>query len=99
MPRLLKKLPLAEILQLHRRLEHLRLREAAKQAGVSYATISRVERGHMPDVKTVLALCKWLRISVEYAITGQEADAMCSRCVALTQVLLAVKAQLAQVKL
>jgi transcriptional regulator with XRE-family HTH domain len=32
----------------------------ALEAGVTPATYSRVENGHMPDLKTFASLCKWL---------------------------------------
>jgi transcriptional regulator with XRE-family HTH domain len=36
------------------------VRAAALEAGISAATFSRVERGHMPDLETFAKLCKWL---------------------------------------
>ncbi|QOZ24018.1 helix-turn-helix domain-containing protein [Bradyrhizobium sp. CCBAU 51753] len=36
------------------------IRSAAAEADVSPATMSRVENGHMPDLKTFAALCKWI---------------------------------------
>jgi transcriptional regulator with XRE-family HTH domain len=36
------------------------IRAAALEANVSPATLSRVENGHMPDLKTFAALCKWI---------------------------------------
>ena len=36
------------------------VRAAALDAGVSPATFSRVENGHMPDLETFAKLCKWL---------------------------------------
>jgi transcriptional regulator with XRE-family HTH domain len=36
------------------------VRAAAAEAGVSSATFSRVENGHMPDLKTFAILCRWL---------------------------------------
>jgi len=36
------------------------VRAAALDAGVSPATYSRVENGHMPDLETFAKLCKWL---------------------------------------
>ena len=54
-----------------RRVEHLTLEEAAKQSGLSSATLSRLERrtGSVgwemptPDVRTLGAVMKWLGIS------------------------------------
>ena len=36
------------------------LRECAKQIGISAATLSRLERGYMPDLLTYAHVCKWL---------------------------------------
>jgi transcriptional regulator with XRE-family HTH domain len=36
------------------------VRAVALDAGVSPATFSRVENGHMPDLQTFARLCKWL---------------------------------------
>ena len=36
------------------------VRAAATEAGVSPATLSRVENGHMPDLETFAKICKWL---------------------------------------
>jgi transcriptional regulator with XRE-family HTH domain len=36
------------------------VRAAALDAGVSPATFSRVENGHLPDLQTFAKLCKWL---------------------------------------
>lgn len=34
----------------------------AKQIGVSAATLSRVERGLMPDLDTFSRICRWLKV-------------------------------------
>jgi transcriptional regulator with XRE-family HTH domain len=36
------------------------IREAAAQIEISPATLSRVERGHMPDLETFAKICRWL---------------------------------------
>lgn len=36
------------------------VREAAKEAGVSPATLSRVENGKIPDLETFGKICHWL---------------------------------------
>ena len=41
----------------------LPLREAAKEIGVSAATLSRVLRGGTMDVSTFYAICKWLKFT------------------------------------
>jgi transcriptional regulator with XRE-family HTH domain len=38
------------------------IREVAAEVGVSPATLSRVERGRMPDLETFGKICKWLRV-------------------------------------
>lgn len=36
------------------------VRAAAADVGVSPATLSRVENGHLPDLETFAKLCRWL---------------------------------------
>jgi transcriptional regulator with XRE-family HTH domain len=36
------------------------VRAAAAEVGISSATLSRVENGHMPDLGTFAKICKWL---------------------------------------
>lgn len=54
------------IAQLGRRLRAKRgeqgVRAAAKGIGISPATLSRVERGHLPDLETFGKICQWLEI-------------------------------------
>jgi transcriptional regulator with XRE-family HTH domain len=38
------------------------VREVAKILGTSPATLSRVERGHLPDLETFGKICRWLGI-------------------------------------
>lgn len=38
------------------------LREAAKNIGISPATLSRIENGKVPDLDTFSKLCRWLDI-------------------------------------
>jgi len=38
------------------------VRETAKEIGISSATLSRVERGHHPDLETFKKICKWLEV-------------------------------------
>jgi transcriptional regulator with XRE-family HTH domain len=38
------------------------IREVAAEIGVSPATLSRVERGKLPDLDTFSKLCSWLRV-------------------------------------
>jgi transcriptional regulator with XRE-family HTH domain len=38
------------------------IREVAAEIGISYATLSRVENGKLPDLETFSKICKWLEI-------------------------------------
>jgi transcriptional regulator with XRE-family HTH domain len=38
------------------------IRAVAEEIGISPATLSRVERGKMPDLETFGKICKWLRV-------------------------------------
>jgi transcriptional regulator with XRE-family HTH domain len=38
------------------------IREVAGEIGLSPATLSRVERGKLPDLETFSRLCRWLKI-------------------------------------
>tara|TARA_R110002110_G_C13451999_1_gene717155 strand:- start:1042 stop:1377 length:336 start_codon:yes stop_codon:yes gene_type:complete len=38
----------------------LGVRAAAKAIGISPATLSRIENGHVPDLTTFAAICRWL---------------------------------------
>ena len=39
------------------------VREAAREVGVSAATLSRIENGKQPDLGTFEKLCRWLKIN------------------------------------
>ena len=39
------------------------VRETAKVIGISHGTLSRLERGHLPDLDTFKKVCAWLDIS------------------------------------
>lgn len=38
------------------------IRNVAEEIGVSPATLSRVERGFMPDLETFGKICRWLKV-------------------------------------
>jgi transcriptional regulator with XRE-family HTH domain len=38
------------------------VRDAAKEIDISPATLSRVERGYMPDLDTFGKICRWLKV-------------------------------------
>lgn len=54
------------------------VRAAAREIGISPATLSRIERGHIPDLGTLQKICDWLGRDVsEFVGSGgrQAADA------------------------
>lgn len=40
------------------------IRAVAKEIGLSHATLSRIERGHLPDLANYQKICKWLGIEM-----------------------------------
>jgi transcriptional regulator with XRE-family HTH domain len=56
---------LGAILKARRREKHLSLRDLADQTGVSLNTLSRVERGHVPDLKNFQLILDWLELPAE----------------------------------
>lgn len=48
------------------------LREAAAEAGVSSATLLRVEAGRVPDVETFGKLCRWLEVDPKVFLGAPE---------------------------
>ena len=51
---------LGRIIRRYRAFEEISLRDLAKQTGVSLPTLSRIERGKMPDAPTLVRLLLWL---------------------------------------
>jgi transcriptional regulator with XRE-family HTH domain len=49
------------------------VREAAREIGVSPATLSRVERGFMPDLETFGKICRWLKVDPAEILGFREA--------------------------
>src|SRR5579863_2366417 len=54
------------------------VREVAKEIGISPATLSRMERGHIPDLDTFGKVCRWLRIDPG-EVLGVEPQATATR--------------------
>jgi transcriptional regulator with XRE-family HTH domain len=52
-------------LRAQRRAKRLSLRDLAAQIGVSLNTLSRVERGHIPDLKNFQRIVDWLNVPAE----------------------------------
>lgn len=40
------------------------IREVAREIGISHATLSRVERGHLPDLENYQKICRWMGIDI-----------------------------------
>ena len=51
---------LAKMLRDRRATKGLGLRVAAEEAGVSFNTLARVERGHVPDIETFSRIARWV---------------------------------------
>ena len=51
---------LAKLLRDRRATKGLGLRGAAAEAGVSFNTLARVERGHIPDIETFSRIARWV---------------------------------------
>jgi len=57
------------------------LREAAVETGVSASTLSRIERGFVPDVNTFLALMVWMDSEMDEFTDIDKAEAIILRSV------------------
>ncbi len=51
------------------------IRETATKIGISPATLSRVENGHLPDLENFQKICRWLKVDPS-TILGFDADAV-----------------------
>jgi len=51
------------------------IRAIAKEVGVSPATLSRVERGNLPDLDTFRKVCKWLSLDPGEVLGFQSSEA------------------------
>ena len=51
------------------------IRAAAAEIGISPATLSRIERGHLPDSRTLGKVCVWLGIDPGMIIGGADGGA------------------------
>ena len=56
---------LGSMLRAERRRRHLSLRDLSDQIGVSVNTLSRVERGHLPDLRNYQRLVEWLDVPAD----------------------------------
>ncbi|MDQ5819908.1 MAG: helix-turn-helix domain-containing protein [Actinomycetota bacterium] len=62
---LIDAIELAKRVRAKRRSKKLSIREAAEVVGVSAPTISRVERGHVPERETLLRLARWAGVRID----------------------------------
>ncbi len=51
---------------------HLTLREAADESGVPFSTLSRIEKGHLPDLANFRRLVEWLGVSADEFFSPSE---------------------------
>jgi transcriptional regulator with XRE-family HTH domain len=66
---------LGAMLRARRREKRLTLRDLADEIGVSLNTLSRVERGHLPDLKNFQRIVDWLEVPAEQFLEPSGADA------------------------
>jgi transcriptional regulator with XRE-family HTH domain len=67
---------------LHRGSLALGIRAAAKEIGISHATLSRIERGHLPDLENYQRICRWLGDDPEVSVVSQPADSVSGSAIA-----------------
>lgn len=53
------------------------LRKAAEGAGIAYNTLCKLENEEVrePDLSTLVKLCEWLGVQIDYFITKEQAEA------------------------
>lgn len=56
---------LQSLVRQHRKRFNLSLRAAAEESGVPFTTLSRIERGHLPDLANFRRLVAWLGLEPE----------------------------------
>jgi transcriptional regulator with XRE-family HTH domain len=77
--------PLSQLgvrLKARRREKRLSLRDLADQTGVSFNTLSRVERGHVPDLKNFQRIVDWLELPPETFFAPDDATASTPQSIA-----------------
>jgi transcriptional regulator with XRE-family HTH domain len=68
---------LGDTLKAERRSRRLSLRDVSDETGVSVNTLSRVERGHLPDLKNYQRLVDWLGVPADtFLETAQSESAV-----------------------
>lgn len=66
---------LGTTLRTARRRQHISLRDLADLTGVSVNTLSRVERGQMPDLKNYQRIVEWLEVPADTFLETDDAGA------------------------
>jgi transcriptional regulator with XRE-family HTH domain len=66
---------LGPTLRAARRRQHMSLRDLADLTGVSLNTLSRVERGQMPDLKNYQRIVEWLKVPADTFLDADEQGA------------------------
>lgn len=67
----INKSELGDYLKRKREVDHLSLRDVAKQTDVSAATLSRIENGTgVPDTPTLTRIARWLNVPLERIVNG-----------------------------
>lgn len=56
-------------IELQKRRGNRGIREVAREIGISHATLSRVERGHLPDLENYRKICNWMGVETS-AVVG-----------------------------
>lgn len=56
-----------------RRSKGLSIREAAAELGVSAPTLSRVERGHLPERENLLKIARWVGVRIDQVLYPDDA--------------------------
>ena len=75
--------------KLRREREPRGVREVAKEIGISPATLSRVERGYVPDLGTFAKICTWMKIDPAHVLGIETAKKSKKRKVATDAVVTA----------
>lgn len=65
---------LGVMLRAERRSRRLSLRDVSDETGISINTLSRVERGHLPDLKNYQLLVDWLGVSADTFLETAQPD-------------------------
>ena len=70
---------LALVLRGRRKMRALDLRSAAKDIGVSAATLNRAEQGHEVELQTAVVICEWLELPLDSFVRGGEPNGKAGR--------------------